>query len=194
MTGTVRVVTRSADFPRREFLKAGGALVIGFSMSGFLTGEALGAQGYRDRRARRGRRSARSKTNRYLARHPCRQHRDGLHRLRRAWARLDDIAAANRGRGARPGHEPGQHDSPGHEHHAESRRHVFELVDRSRKSGNPYGGRRGAPGIAAACFEKTRRAGRAADGISKGVVSVMGSQAKRAPSLMASWSATSLSA
>jgi nicotinate dehydrogenase subunit B len=36
--------TRSADFPRREFLKAGGALIIGFSMSGFLAGEALGAQ------------------------------------------------------------------------------------------------------------------------------------------------------
>jgi nicotinate dehydrogenase subunit B len=32
-------------FPRREFLKAGGALVIGFSMRGFLGGDALGAQG-----------------------------------------------------------------------------------------------------------------------------------------------------
>src|SRR5271154_6475839 len=32
-------------FPRREFLKAGGALVIGFSMRGFLSGDALGAQG-----------------------------------------------------------------------------------------------------------------------------------------------------
>jgi nicotinate dehydrogenase subunit B len=32
-------------FPRRDFLKAGGALVIGFSMRGFLSGEVLGAQG-----------------------------------------------------------------------------------------------------------------------------------------------------
>jgi nicotinate dehydrogenase subunit B len=32
-------------FPRREFLKAGGALVIGFSMRSFLAGEVLGAQG-----------------------------------------------------------------------------------------------------------------------------------------------------
>jgi nicotinate dehydrogenase subunit B len=36
---------RSADFPRREFLKAGGALIIGFSMRGFLAGEVLAAQG-----------------------------------------------------------------------------------------------------------------------------------------------------
>ncbi len=35
----------SSLFPRREFLKAGGALVIGFSMRGFLAGDALGAQG-----------------------------------------------------------------------------------------------------------------------------------------------------
>ena len=33
-----------AAFPRREFLKAGGALVIGFSMRGFLPGESLAAQ------------------------------------------------------------------------------------------------------------------------------------------------------
>jgi len=32
-------------FPRRGFLKAGGALVIGFSMRGFLSGGALGSQG-----------------------------------------------------------------------------------------------------------------------------------------------------
>ena len=31
-------------FPRREFLKAGGALVIGFSMRSFLSGESLAAQ------------------------------------------------------------------------------------------------------------------------------------------------------
>jgi nicotinate dehydrogenase subunit B len=31
-------------FPRREFLKAGGALVIGFSLRGFLSGESLAAQ------------------------------------------------------------------------------------------------------------------------------------------------------
>jgi nicotinate dehydrogenase subunit B len=35
----------SSLFPRREFLKAGGALVIGFSMRGFLAGDVLGAQG-----------------------------------------------------------------------------------------------------------------------------------------------------
>ncbi|MGA8768613.1 MAG: molybdopterin cofactor-binding domain-containing protein [Candidatus Acidiferrales bacterium] len=34
----------SALFPRREFLKAGGALVIGFSMRGFLAGDAFAAQ------------------------------------------------------------------------------------------------------------------------------------------------------
>jgi nicotinate dehydrogenase subunit B len=33
-----------AAFPRREFLKAGGAMVIGFSMRGFLCGESLAAQ------------------------------------------------------------------------------------------------------------------------------------------------------
>ena len=33
-----------AAVPRREFLKAGGALVIGFSMRGFLAGESLAAQ------------------------------------------------------------------------------------------------------------------------------------------------------
>jgi nicotinate dehydrogenase subunit B len=33
-----------AAFPRREFLKAGGALVIGFSMRGFLSGQSLAAQ------------------------------------------------------------------------------------------------------------------------------------------------------
>ena len=33
-----------AAFPRREFLKAGGALVIGFSMRGILAGPALGAE------------------------------------------------------------------------------------------------------------------------------------------------------
>jgi CO/xanthine dehydrogenase Mo-binding subunit len=33
-----------AAFPRREFLKAGGALVIGFSMRGFLSGESHPAQ------------------------------------------------------------------------------------------------------------------------------------------------------
>ncbi len=35
----------SSLFPRREFLRAGGALVIGFSMRGFLAGDALGTQG-----------------------------------------------------------------------------------------------------------------------------------------------------
>jgi nicotinate dehydrogenase subunit B len=39
-------MTLSSLFPRREFLKAGGALVIGFSMRGFLSGDALGAQGF----------------------------------------------------------------------------------------------------------------------------------------------------
>jgi CO/xanthine dehydrogenase Mo-binding subunit len=33
-----------AAFPRREFLKAGGAMIIGFSMRGFWAGETLGAQ------------------------------------------------------------------------------------------------------------------------------------------------------
>jgi len=47
-TGAKKTSTKlaaSALFPRREFLKAGGALVIGFSMRGFLSGDALAAQG-----------------------------------------------------------------------------------------------------------------------------------------------------
>src|SRR5579863_6573636 len=36
---------QASAFPRRKFLKAGGALVIGFSMRGFLSGEAFAAQG-----------------------------------------------------------------------------------------------------------------------------------------------------
>ncbi len=46
-TGAKKTSTKlaaSALFPRREFLKAGGALVIGFSMRGFLSGDALAAQ------------------------------------------------------------------------------------------------------------------------------------------------------
>jgi nicotinate dehydrogenase subunit B len=43
-TNTVPRPALSAAFPRREFLKAGGALVVGFSMRGFLSGESLAAQ------------------------------------------------------------------------------------------------------------------------------------------------------
>ncbi|MGA8013713.1 MAG: molybdopterin cofactor-binding domain-containing protein [Candidatus Acidiferrales bacterium] len=46
-TGAKKTSTKlaaSALFPRREFLKAGGALVIGFSMRGFLAGDAFAAQ------------------------------------------------------------------------------------------------------------------------------------------------------
>jgi nicotinate dehydrogenase subunit B len=46
MSGTapIRSPASAAAFPRREFLKAGGAMIVGFSMRGFLAGETLGAQ------------------------------------------------------------------------------------------------------------------------------------------------------
>src|ERR1700722_9988592 len=46
MSGTapIRSPSSAAAFPRREFLKAGGAMIVGFSMRGFLAGETLGAQ------------------------------------------------------------------------------------------------------------------------------------------------------
>ena len=47
MSGATRTPSPApaAEFPRREFLKAGGALIVGFSMRNLLGGEALAAQG-----------------------------------------------------------------------------------------------------------------------------------------------------
>ena len=57
---------------RRNLLKGGGALVVGFCIGG----SALPGFG----RARRRRRSAGSEYDRFMDRRACRQHRDGVSR------------------------------------------------------------------------------------------------------------------
>ena len=81
------------NFSRRDLLKGGGALVIGFSMAGVPAGDALAARGdvvvpfdiERDR---------------HLDRDPCRQHRDRVYRQRRIRPGQHHRSPANRGRRA----------------------------------------------------------------------------------------------
>ena len=110
---------------------------------------------------------------------PRRQHGDRLHRLRRTRARLHDVAAAGRGGRAGHGHEPAQNRAAGHQHHAQSGRHVFERLHRAGRPGDSHGRGRGAAGAAAAGVEETGRAGRSAHGVEGRCLSAARTPAKQ---------------
>ena len=145
----------SADpiFSRRDLLKGGGALIIGFSMAGATGGARRG-------RARRRRGPARHERDRHLDRDPCRQHRDRLYRQGRIRPGQHHRSPADRGRRARPRHEPGALGPARHQRDAEPGRHHFELVDRARRPANPRRGSRGAAGAARPRLDPARHAGR----------------------------------
>ena len=178
---------------RREFLKVGGALVIGFSMRSFLSGESLAAQ------------AAAPIARGAIAGPPDPKHIDTWLAIHSDNTATVYIGYVELGQGSTTSllqiaaeeldldMGQGQYPSPGHEYHAESGRYVFQLVHRSRKPGNPHGCRGGSPGVAAARVEKTRRAYRAAHRVAWQSWLSRIRRAARARSATASWSATSRS-
>ena len=97
---------------RRDFMKTGGALVVGLTLGDTLLAQAPSAAG---------RAFARPEAARHLARDSRGQHRDHLHRFRRARTRRLHCPAAGGCRRARPGDEPGQKRSTRYQRHARIR-------------------------------------------------------------------------
>ncbi len=135
---------------RRDFLKASGTLIVGFSLGDRLLGQ--------EPPAAPGRSVDLANVDTWLAIH-ARQHRHGVYRLRRAGpGRLDRAAAGGR-RGTRSrsvaiedrAARDGRDTKPG--------RHLLERGDQSRLATSAQRGSRGAPRAAAA---RRRAAGRAA--------------------------------
>ncbi len=150
-------VPPAAEFPRREFLKAGGALIIGFSMRGLLAAEALAAQG--TAAATRGAAAGPpdpKQIDTWLA-----IHSDNTATVYVGYVELGQGSTTSLLQIAAEELDLDMSQvstirldtniTP------ESRRHVLKLVDRAREPGDSHRGGRGAPGAAAARVEETWR-------------------------------------
>ena len=165
-------VTAMSALPRREFLKAGGALVVGFSLRDVLlaqaTPRAAPSPGPPDAK----------QIDTWLA-----IHADNTATVYIGFAELGQgtstallqIAAEE----LDLGHGPDQVRPARHQRDAEPGRHVLERVDRARRPAGAHGGRRSAAGAAGDGVEAARRRRSAASRSSKGVV-VDGDGAQRA--------------
>jgi len=150
MSGDVPATT----FPRRDFLKAGGALLVGSpSRHAWTRNSRPGCA--------RGAVYTGSRPARYLDRHSRRQHGDDLPRLCRARPGEFDRVAANRGRGARPRHVTGLDGSCRDGQVAEPGRNECKRIDQSRRTANPPRGGGCAAGPPGPRLGAARRAGRA---------------------------------
>ena len=165
MTGLIH----EKEFSRRSFVKGGGALVVGFSVAGAaLAGKAAAAvdplatrhPGRPNEFASYG---PSTRPDRLVVHGPPRQHDLGEARQGRARPGLADRALDDRGRGARPRHQPDAHDrrtTP------TSRRTAARpsAASRSRAPARPTGPRRrsSAQTLLGLAVDEARRPGRLA--------------------------------
>ncbi len=147
------------EFSRRSFIKAGGVLIVGFSLAGSgLAGKAVCGTD-------RGGLPAQPEPDRLVAHDRRRQHRDAEHESDRDRQRHHDRLPDDRGRRARHGDEPDA---------LRPRRHLHRPLDRQRRwferdcrNGSADPRRRGQrpPGPARARLDPARRPGEQPDGV-----------------------------
>ena len=130
---------------RRDFLRAGGALVVGLSLGGCATTDDARTASRRRPASRFGkpRRSLGRGAGRYVAGDPCGQHRHALHGLCRTGPGHHHLAAADRSRRAGPRHGPDPRRAAGHASFAQPGRHLFQRLGAARPAADRRRRRRG---------------------------------------------------